>query len=802
MSLVCENLATKAELEELKQQLNALLGKTEDGGEIDVLEQGDFEGTIIKERLDLAESAIQDFGIGTESTGIMSEVDEAAINGVAAGSLSYVALKGSKVIKLLPKATAAGKRASLKLITNSSVGKVATTGAQVSSAGLSLLASLANIMASLGLNIATTKVLGFRIDQVEKSQLSFNTDYQNIFKILGIQKGNLDKANQEIQKGNQVIAKQEADIQDILGQLETSEENVQYLNGELTKANEHIATLENQNLELIDKITEFEGEATAEIDNLKAANEELTTNLETAKTSITNLTEVIEQLSTDVANLKAKNFELQAEITQIKFQHSILVADMITLKKEVAENKVLTNSKLSLLETKLVLAEKNLSTGNLTFDAFPQAAQENVAAAQTATLKIANKLNPNPLPDSALEINTSQLIEGNPFLDTFNNLLPEIQTNPGEVTDVQLSDLETAILAGISAQFTDLGLPGMGSQLTNIENQTTPGAIRSSVEEGICNSTSPGGCLNNNVRQPLQNALNNLTSNTDGINAGIGATNALLNNQILSRVNSVHTIVTDNRNLLNHAEYGLSAVKTFLTNAWETTRAGKILELLSVIISLHNAAMLSRNLGASIGDVISGIANTTISFIKNEDSSPIDINATLGNTMEGFLKSLLGTNNYEDLGETFTKYNRIVNAASNIIWTIQGIQIGLAYGLETVGNYTGRIGNALKKSGAVLENSYNWMNEKMNFRSGRLGQLNNILNETQNVENVLSEVHQVTSEFREIQEQTNYLTDQVGKLNEELTLKEESTLTINDTNKINSQGAQPSQVDYTPDPIQ
>ncbi|MGK7899293.1 MAG: hypothetical protein AB4372_38165 [Xenococcus sp. (in: cyanobacteria)] len=251
--------------------------------------------------------------------------------------------------------------------------------------------------------------------------------------------------------------------------------------------NDHIIVLEGQNQELLNKIAEFEGEATAEINELKDANENLTTNLETAKTNISSLTEVIEQLSIDIANLKAKNFELETQITQLKFQHTITVAEMIKLKQEVAENKVLTDSKLNLLESKLVLAEKNLSTGNLTFDAFPQAAQENVAAAQTATLKIANQLSGNTLPSSSLEINTGQLVENNPFLDTFNNLLPNIQPNSTEVTDMQLSDLETAILAGITANFTDLGLPGMSSQLTNIENQTTPSAIANTTISFIKN---------------------------------------------------------------------------------------------------------------------------------------------------------------------------------------------------------------------------------------------------------------------------------------------------------------------------
>ena len=802
MSLVCENLATKAELEELKEQLNQLLGKKEDGTDINVLEQGDLTGTVIAAGLDLAQSAIQDFGIGTVAGGIVSASDPQAIAGLANGTLKYVKVQGSNVIKLLPKATEAGKTASLKLVQNAAVGKVAAKGVIAGAAGLAVLASLANIVTSLGLNIATTKTLGFRIDQVEKGLLLFNQDYTSFIRILNKYKSDLNKATQEIQKGSKIISEQQTHIQDLKSELGQANENIDTLNNEVAKANDQIVKLEAQNEELLQYIADFEGEVTEEITALQTANQDLKANLDIAKNNISNLTTVIEQLSTDLANLKAKNFELEAQITQLKFQHTITVADMIKLKSEVATNQTLTNSKLNLLEAKLVLAEKNMSTGNVTFDAFPQAAQQELASTQTATLKIANKLSGNPLPSSSVEINTSQLGLNNPFLNTFNNLLPNINTNPAEVTDVQLSDLETAILTGITTQFNNWGVPNFNSQLTNIQNQTRPHIIRGEVEAGICNSTNPGGCLNNNIRQPLQNLLNNLLNNTDGINAGIGGINAVLNQQILSRVNSVHTIVTNNFNLLNHAEHGLSAIKTFLTKAWETTRMGKILEFLSVAISLHNAAMLSRNLGASIGDTISAIANNAISFIKNEDTSPIDINATLGNSIEGFLKSIIGVDNYNDAGEIFTKYNRIINAASNIIWTIQGIQMGLAYGLETVGNYTGRIGNALKKSGAVLENSYNWMNEQMNFRSGRLATLTNVINQTQEVENVISEVHQVTSEFREIQEQTNYLTKQTKNLTDELTLKEEENSTTLETSKTNSQGAQPTQSDYTPDSIQ
>ncbi|MGK7893357.1 MAG: hypothetical protein AB4372_06965, partial [Xenococcus sp. (in: cyanobacteria)] len=727
---------------------------------------------------------------------------ETAFCSLAVGTVKFVKFQGNIFIKMLPEATAAAKGASLKLVQNASVGKVTATAGAAASASAAVGASLASIVTSLGLSIAQTKVTGFRMDQIEKGMLLDDQVYTNMLRLIEKNHGNLDKANQDIQKQNIKLGEFAETNQELAKALDESELNVQILNDEVAKANQNIADLEAANQEIINKVEEFEGEVTEEIDNLKTSNETLTTNLNTAKTNIANLTKVIEQLGIDVANLKARNTELTIELDKLKFQHSITVAEIIGLKKEMELNQTLNNSKLNLISAKLVLAEKNMSTGNVTFDAFPQAAQENIAATQTATLKIANQLSPNPLPSSQVEINTGQLVDNNPFQNILENLLPNISPSTAEVTDVQLEDLEVAILAGITANFNNLGLADMPNQLTNIQNQTTPTAIRSSVETGICNSTNAGGCLHNNVRQPLENLLNNLLGNTDGINAGIGGVNAALNQTILGRINDVHGVVTNNFNILNHAQYGLSAMKTFLTTAWETTRAGKVLELLSVVISLHNAAMLSRNLGVSIGDLVSNIANNAISFITNEDQSPIDINDAIGNTVEGLLINLLGADNYQDIGDTFTKTNRIINSASNIIWTIQGIQMGLAYGLETVGNYTGRIGNALKKSGAVLESSYNWMNEQMNFRSGRLGQLNNVINEVQSAESVISEVHQVTSEFREIQQQTNYLGDQVGNLTNEITTKEEETTTTNDEYKTNSLGEQPTQSDLTPDPIQ
>ncbi len=239
----------------------------------------------------------------------------------------------------------------------------------------------------------------------------------------------------------------------------------------------------------------------------------------------------------------------------------------------------------------------------------------------------------------------------------------------------------------------------------------------------------------------------------------------------------------------------------FLKKAWKTTRLSKVLEYLTLAVTLHNAAMLSRNLGASLGDAISAIANNTISLIKNEENQSIDINETLGNTIEGFLKNLLGVDNYDNLTETFSKYNRIVNAASNTIYSILSIQAGLAQGLETIGNYTGRIGNALKKSGAVLENSYSWMSKKVSVKTGRLGQIQAILDTGEGVENFASEIQNATSEFREAQENVNQIGQNMQQIKDEFTEAETEKLEAETRTKTNSQAAQPQLTDFVRDPI-
>lgn len=306
----------------------------------------------------------------------------------------------------------------------------------------------------------------------------------------------------------------------------------------------------------------------------------------------------------------------------------------------------------------------------------------------------------------------------------------------------------------------------------------TADGVKTSVEDAVCDSLD-SGCMKSKLKDPLDGRL-------DGLNAVLqGADLSLL--------------TTINNKLGDALPEGLSG---FLTKAWASIRVNKVLDYINTALLLHNATLLSTNIAASLGDVLSMIANNTINLIKNEDGSNLDINATIGGTIEQFLINTLGAENYQNASQTFSRTSRIVNAAANIMNTINFSLAGMAQGLETVGSYTGKIGNSLKKAGAVFENAYGWMSESLTVKTGKIGQVQAVIDGLEQVENVASDLENATSEFREVQENVTQIGSEFTKIKTEVNAQETAKTELETTTKTNSQGAQPSASDYTPDPIE
>ncbi|MEL6605354.1 MAG: hypothetical protein AAFP20_19245 [Cyanobacteria bacterium J06614_10] len=202
----------------------------------------------------------------------------------------------------------------------------------------------------------------------------------------------------------------------------------------------------------------------------------------------------------------------------------------------------------------------------------------------------------------------------------------------------------------------------------------------------------------------------------------------------------------------------LQQMQGFAETAWEATRLNKLINLLTLISVIHNAGMLSRDLGETIGDLTSNMLATV--GIKDEKGSPLDINQLVGTSVENFVKSVVGEQVYENTSQAWLKSSRIVSAASQIAYTVRSINDTSKDVLEWTAENTGKIGNALKRWGVVGERAYPWMSERVKAQDTYRRKFERFTQGLESLEDTASSLSQVTGNVREIGEEFNELQEQ------------------------------------------
>ncbi len=157
----CQDLATKAELQELRDQLNSFLGEKEDGsGTVELFQAGSglvapglVAATAYQATKTKAGQALKDIVLDAASE---RRIWQELKNGTA----KLIGLKGNGEQRVLESASRVAKTAG----NNGGAAVAATAVAAKSAAMLAVLMNLVNIAATLALNIATVKVLDNRID--------------------------------------------------------------------------------------------------------------------------------------------------------------------------------------------------------------------------------------------------------------------------------------------------------------------------------------------------------------------------------------------------------------------------------------------------------------------------------------------------------------------------------------------------------------------------------------------------------------------------------------------------------------
>jgi hypothetical protein len=187
-------------------------------------------------------------------------------------------------------------------------------------------------------------------------------------------------------------------------------------------------------------------------------------------------------------------------------------------------------------------------------------------------------------------------------------------------------------------------------------------------------------------------------------------------------------------------------IGNFIKKMWDSMVVQKILNILTFVTVLHNAYMLSSNLSQTLFSAFDNILEFFGAEFKDANGQDVSTSQWASNAIEGFFNGIFGTETVNGIQSNWKKFNRIYQAASNIVSSFQSMIFSVLESLEVVGNYVALIGNASKKFGVFTEKCYRWMNPNLNFTT------NKYFNALNNVQEAVESIDEVTGEALNIQQ--------------------------------------------------
>jgi hypothetical protein len=185
----------------------------------------------------------------------------------------------------------------------------------------------------------------------------------------------------------------------------------------------------------------------------------------------------------------------------------------------------------------------------------------------------------------------------------------------------------------------------------------------------------------------------------------------------------------------------------------------KVISYLTLATTLHNAAMLSRDLGETLASVIDNVLNIVGLRVKDAEGNPIGVAGIIGTTVNNAIIAAIGQANYTALTENWAKANRIYQSTINALDATRSLFDSARSLNELTGNNVGKIGNALRQDGVVTEGAYRDMSENVT-------QFNVLMAKLEQAENAVSTLSSITGEIISIQENITQITAARTEFNE------------------------------------
>lgn len=676
MSQTCSNLATKAELDALKSELNSALGS-----KIDNVEKASIVNI----------SAQQGYGLA------------AAV--------------------LLPKIAKA-------------VAAAAAIAAKV--------AALASSVAFLIAQVAALALLQYQISK-NSQKIKSNT------KILQSNSARISINEQKIAQNKAELKKQKAEIEALKGQLPQIKQQINATNNAVAQNDSAIAKNEKKIAQTKSELQNQIAQANAKLQqDIAQAEKELYGTIAGVQFGLqqdinqmfSSIVGLKAKYSTDLVNLKSQ-FVSQAQSIGIKLANTQGKITELQVKLALATgNAAITKTKTKVIEKDIKDLKTKVSSGGIT-TTFTKPLQD-----------LSKSINNTKI---ATSFNTNSITNNNTKLKELSSKVTALETAQMDTTQVKKlrTDISKDTQTIVAATLGTMVLPTLNQTAT----QTSPTAISSATNDALCQqANNPSSCLNTRITNPIQKNLGNIVN---GVSAGASAANTALNTKILNRV-------TDIQNVVNNSQFGLKATKQFLETAWNATGMDKILNAFNTVLALHNATMLSRNLGGSIGDVASSLLNAI--GVKDSNNEEINVNEFVTARIQSIVNTVIGEQNAQALSTGFNSFNRILVAAQGVVSATRAIKDALQNGQEIIANRVGFLGNSFMEQGILEEDSYPWNDTNISFRRS----FNSFITRVQSVQEVVDEINELVQSGIEVGENVQQISESIEAFQGERQVLEEA----------------------------
>jgi hypothetical protein len=262
-----------------------------------------------------------------------------------------------------------------------------------------------------------------------------------------------------------------------------------------------------------------------------------------------------------------------------------------------------------------------------------------------------------------------------------------------------------------------------------------------------------------------------------GVLQGVTITQNAILQKGVSAVNEgmkvVGTVVSKIDKTVHHPQFGLQKIQDFAKTAWETTQADKVLSVVNTALNIHNAIMLSNNLGRSMAY----IADNTLAAFGIQDATTgdaIDVGSFVKRKLNSMINTMLGATQAAALRRNLVAANRIYQAGANVLYSVRSIMDSTYDIAETTGENVSQIGNALKKAGAVRENAYKLMPTDFRSTSRVQRRLEKLGNAADSIEQISSDALSLTQEVKEMKANQKEFSDELEKARGEQSKEDET----------------------------